>query len=81
MANNRIVKDDVVAFRLTPEQRKHIQEIFDAAPPAGIRSIGMQARKLLLDWAHDRLTYRKKSERNQAPELYLPKMAGTSRAA
>jgi hypothetical protein len=36
-----------------------------------VKSVGMLARKLALDMAYDRLTWRKKKEKLLAPEVYL----------
>ncbi len=71
MANNKVVKEKVVAFRLTDEQYEAFQKVFQATPIVGVKSPGMLARKLALDMAHDRLTWRKKKEKLMAPEVYL----------
>lgn len=78
MANNRIVKEKVVAFRLTDQQYEAFQKVFSDNPIVGVKSPGMLARKLALDMTHDRLTWRKKKEKLLAPEVYLA--AGASAA-
>ena len=71
MANNRIVKEKVVAFRLTEKQYEDFMKCFNDNIIVGVKSPGMLARKLALDMTHDRLTWRKKKEKLLAPEVYL----------
>ena len=78
--NNKIVKQKVIASRFTENQIKRIQKALDDRPVTGIASIGTMARKLLLDYAYDRLTWRSKKERERAPEMYLPNRAETVRS-
>lgn len=81
MANNKVVKEKVIAFRVTEAQLKEIEDRFKAAPPVGIRSVGMQARKLMFDWLNQRLAYKSKKEEKQAPEMYPPMLNGNGSAA
>jgi len=65
----KAVREKVVAFRLTPEQWDQIFKKHGGSPVIGLKSVGDRARKLLLDWSDDKLTWRNKKDRLMASDV------------
>lgn len=72
MAKHKIVKQKVIAFRLTVEQQAEFLQKLSDEPVLGAKSPGMVARKLVLDFVRNELTWKNKKRRLLAPELYKP---------
>lgn len=70
---NKVIKEHVVAFRLTPEQFKAFEKTFNDNPILGVKSPGMLARKLALDHSLGKINWKNKKEAKLAPEVYLAK--------
>jgi hypothetical protein len=66
---NKIVREKVVAFRLTDEQYKAFKEKIVAEQVIGAKSPGLMTRKLVLDWMAGQLICRSKKKRTLAPEV------------
>jgi hypothetical protein len=71
MAKGKVIKSVVVAFRLTPEEHKAFTEAYakDQAEIQGVRSASEMARKLSMDYAHDRLRWRSEKFRKTTVEV------------
>lgn len=63
------IKDHVVAFRLTDEQFAQLTTKMKSEPVAGISRPGVMARKLVLDFVQDKLSWRRKADRQLSSEV------------
>ena len=78
---NKVVREKVVAFRLTEEQYKAFMDKITAQPVVGAKSPGLMARKMALDFSMDELNWKSKKKRLQAPEVYMAAQTASAVAA
>jgi hypothetical protein len=72
----KIIKETVVAFRLTAEEAQEVDKALDSDKIIGVRSKGTLARKLVLDHARGKLKWTSKRDKLLAPEVSaVPKSA------
>lgn len=69
MSETKKVKENVVAFRLTPQESEDLEKSFNEHPMVGVRSPNQLARKLALDWIAGRLKYANEKDRLLAPDV------------
>jgi hypothetical protein len=67
----KVIKEHVIAFRLTPEEFAEFEQAHRADPIVGVKSPGTLARKLALDFARGKLKWGKKKDKMLAPEVGL----------
>lgn len=71
MAREHVIREHVIAFRLTPEEYAEFEKAHKGDPIVGVKSPGMLARKLALDFARGKLKWAKKKDKMLAPEVGL----------
>ncbi len=71
----KIIKEQVVAFRLTPEESQEVENALQADKIVGVKSKGTLARKLVLDLARGKLRWASKKDKFLAPEVSAAKSA------
>ena len=74
----KIIKERVIAFRLTPDEFKEFNAIREQKPIVGIRSVGALARKLALDYARNKLKWASKRDQGLAPDVADAKKASAA---
>jgi len=68
---NKVVREKVVAFRLTEEQYQAFVDKIASQPVVGAKSPGLMARKMALDFTMEELNWKSKKKRLLAPEVYM----------
>ncbi len=64
-----IIREVVIAFRLTAAESQTLSKSFEDEPMLGVKSPSMLARKLALDWSAGRLAYKNAKDKVLAPEF------------
>jgi hypothetical protein len=70
----KVIKQNVIAFRLTADEFNDFERARQADPMVNIRSPGMLARKLVLDFAKGKLHWTSKKDKDLAPDVRLAAM-------
>jgi antibiotic biosynthesis monooxygenase (ABM) superfamily enzyme len=78
---NKVVRDKVIAFRLTVGQYAAFLEKLAEQPVVGAKSPGLMARKMALDFTGDELTWKSKKKRLLAPEVYMAAQTASAATA
>ena len=71
----KIIKEQVVAFRLTEAETREVDEALKVDKIVGVKSKGTLARKLVLDLARGKLRWANKRDKLLAPEVNAAKSA------
>jgi len=69
----KIIKENVVAFRLTTEEAQEVDAALENDKIVGVKSKGTLARKLVLDHARGKLRWASKRDKQLAPEISAAK--------
>jgi hypothetical protein len=81
----KVIKDEVVALRLTTSEKeeisKAIKTALDSNELVGAGSVGLLGRKLLLDFARNKLRWVSKRDKKYAPEVAAAELKPQSVAA
>jgi len=77
MANGKVIKSKVVAFRLTPEEYALFEKAYDQDKTdiQGVRSAFDMCRKLAMDYAMGRLRWKTEKARKTTYEVEVAKAA------
>ena len=81
MAKHKVVRQKVVAFRLTAEQYAAFAKRLIDQPVVGAKSPGLMARKMALDYTLGELSWKNRKRQLTSPELYKNAKALSAAAA
>ena len=68
---NKVVREKVIAFRVSPEQYKEVQDKVIGAGIVDVGSPGLMARKLMLDWLIGGIKWTDKKLQQESTDVYL----------
>lgn len=68
---NKVVREKVIAFRVSPEQYKEIQDRVNEAGIVDVVSPGLMGRKLMLDWLINGIKWTDKKLQRESTDVYL----------
>lgn len=77
----KVVRDKVVAFRLTPEQYEEFEKKVKAAQIVDVDSPGLMARKMTLDYLLDEIRWPNKKLQKESTEVFLSRKTTKAESA
>lgn len=80
MPSSKIVKNRVVAFRVSADEFAQLEKLLLRVKVAGVVSVGALAHKMICDLLHDRLLYRREEDRTLSPAICLLRATATAAA-